>query len=501
MSVIAIVRAQHTIPGKMIEKLLDGCAQMGFAVANEGAVDVFTVKDSEYPLNKALPETLEKYKDKTVLFHFCDYDAEEAEQQPFDLVTNEAGDCVMACAVEGDLDKYAKEGSEFGPEYTFINEFFAEKTNETFGIANDVDEFWKEITSDAFGKSLEEHLAPRGVVGLMASVSNPIMLSMGADDKKEFPWGVVSQSLGYEEEAPPAPKAPEPPKGGEKQDWRAKRDAKLKSTTAPATTPPAAVPEKDKSSGVPVVGQKTAETPAKMHPDSINESPAGYVLNLEGKLFLFPYWLAKNYDKHYPQERDRGKWYGQNRTQGRGGIKINKSPPIPAHEVNKNSPAWEFINAARNAAEAADRQKANVAKRDDKDVEPHHIPATRERPTPFMAGEIVEATNKWLNEHKENLTEKEINSPPESYVPFSKRMKIPIEDTISRSFASLYAMPHQALATWAHEVRLELIKRDPSLKKAVLELLTPKTVAPTDAKPAATGDWRAKRDARRAATA
>lgn len=148
---------------------------------------------------------------KLVLF-FGNADTEPVENDvsPYPVLRHADGEAALLAFVEGSFPGFEKPNSAMSPEFHFFEDYLVPKFTSIFNAnERDVDTFMSEIKKPIYGMDVTGQIGSRGSVLLFASNGASIRWSKGST-AKNFEWGWVSDTLGYEEKAYPEPeKEPE----------------------------------------------------------------------------------------------------------------------------------------------------------------------------------------------------------------------------------------------------------------------------------------------------
>ncbi len=149
---------------------------------------------------------MDKYKDFGVILHLSNSDDElEAEcEQPFEVLVDAQKEPVMLAFVEGDFSSYTQPTAIQTDEYFAANKFIIPFIKKLYAAANqDMSKLMAEL-NDPVNKQILGNAAISGVTTLVTAGFAPVSFDKGSGGST-FPWGWVSKTYGYKEQAPSAP--------------------------------------------------------------------------------------------------------------------------------------------------------------------------------------------------------------------------------------------------------------------------------------------------------
>lgn len=151
----------------------------------------------------AVTELLKAYTAHRILLTFSSLDkVEEKFLQPFDLTMDGRDDVLMSFGIEGEFPTLVEAG--ITPEANFSKKIMLPNLNKFVKYSGgDLAKFMAEIRDPTFVDQIMVRIGERGVYCFFPPVGEPIWLGKNTLGSV-FPWGTVSNTLGYKEEAPKA---------------------------------------------------------------------------------------------------------------------------------------------------------------------------------------------------------------------------------------------------------------------------------------------------------
>jgi len=185
-------------------------------------------------------ELLKAYTDHRILLTFSKLDkVEEKFLQPFDLtMEGREADVLMSYGIEGEFPTLVEAG--ITPEANFAKKIMQPNLNKFVKYSGgNLAKFLDEIKDPTFVDQIMVRIGERGVYCFFPPVGDPIWLGKNTLGSV-FPWGAVSNTLGYKEEAPKASgqsdvKSVKPDAG---KGWFNYKDTKASGPALPVDPPP-----------------------------------------------------------------------------------------------------------------------------------------------------------------------------------------------------------------------------------------------------------------------
>jgi hypothetical protein len=420
---IVVVKKGFVLPAAFQKIVLADCKQgFSYSVANDpergqGLVSRgFSMKgETEANLIKTLDEVNTKFKDKhLVLFFNREELDDDAMPQPYPILEDN-GKVILYAYAEGDFAKYSQGQSP--PEQEFISTYFADRVNALFVEQKEnLGHLFTEMETEAFRKSLAEHLEPRGVVYLQSHVNKVLTLSKGNNIFGAFEWGIASNNLGY---ADPVKEEAKPLTWAEKQ-------ALKKAGGTPAATKPTEDPKSDKPEG-------------------------------GTEIVLDPKYGVLDGEKVRPPEHAKDRvlkdWYRDHATFACP-QNYKDRPAIPFDKLKANSHILNIIKGIhKTPPKAGDKPAAAAAEN------------TSTSSSILSADQVIKAVN--LDKGATIIVDPAVFTAAETAYPsFCERTGIPVERMLCYSVETARkADPETLLSMW-HEARMAVIKLMPEMVKA-----------------------------------
>ncbi len=211
MSQVIIRRkAGQSIP----EDFLSLCPTKVFGISLVDKNKLETPHGTDFTL-EALRATENDFKD--VAFTLFLSDADKAtdlnDVSPYDLIGNDDDEPLLSVHIAGEFPGFAKEKSSRSPAY-HLAAFIAEYCETVFdAVDKDLGKLMNKISEDKFKDKIKMNAVSHGALMFVAQNGACVTITQG-DTAKEFPWGWVSDTLGYTEGKKEEPKKEEEkPKG------------------------------------------------------------------------------------------------------------------------------------------------------------------------------------------------------------------------------------------------------------------------------------------------
>lgn len=426
------VKAGESLPNKFLDLVLkEHTTEFGYAAQSGGKVELYhddiagmDVRECLYDSKTGKSGICDVYADDTIIFQFrSSKDAlDEADHQPFPVITDADDNTLLAVMLEGDFSMCAPEAPDGkSNEYHALHDFIAPQILEIYennknGLAQTVEH----LRGAAFRKVMEDILEPRGVITILGGVGEPVTIARNELGKK-YKWGYTSRTLGYEEGASTKPKT--------NQELIKERIAAAKAAATgevpekPVTVPENNPPKVEEDKPMTVVPPNAGE--------AVHFPPAG----CEGK--------------------QRRKWYETHL--GYLPPKFEQCPGIPTHKLHAKS-SLRTVVTLKDIGPKLEEKKEEEKKQNN---------GVTERSIPVVGPGELKNIMQFIKDGKMVKYTKEVLQEKESEHPFfSDRMGEPIEDIIQWSFHTYDTkLSHHALACLCHELRFRLIEANPSLLK------------------------------------
>lgn len=142
--------------------------------------------------------TMQEYKSSPITFYFHSSDGavDMDDVSPHILLSDEEGEPLLVAFVEGNLPGFEKKGSSHPSTTHFVSDWLVAELNKIAEVVDgDLAEIMKYLSKDSFKEKLGKNFVSRGSVTFMTKDACHT-LSIG-DSGKEFPWGWVSNHYGF----------------------------------------------------------------------------------------------------------------------------------------------------------------------------------------------------------------------------------------------------------------------------------------------------------------
>jgi hypothetical protein len=201
-------RKGHDIPAGFAEKA-GKYGQESYGIVAISGPDGFHSKCAAEQLDgKTVVELQKMLKDKDVLFGFGNDDASDANNlQPFMLLSEGEDDDVepiLFCFISGDYAGCVEEGVDKSPVIQFFQRHLVPKVSMLYRLLdNDVEKVLQALETDISQKELFATCSEISCIGLMSCDGQVSFLTNDEDEGivKQFPWGRVSDHMGWKDEA------------------------------------------------------------------------------------------------------------------------------------------------------------------------------------------------------------------------------------------------------------------------------------------------------------
>lgn len=225
MGLILLKKAGHVVPQAYLQKVLaEKPTIMGMAAAckkNEKETELRLGSTDGFDLNFIL-QGMEEQKGIDMLMYFGEKALGHEKQincQPYQVLSDGNGDPLILAMVEGNFDKFKKDGSKLPPEFFVAYEYLQPKLQDFYEASGkDLNGVLDRMSRNAFKMDLENTFSVRGVVALLAA--NGTLKTFSKNDQRgAFPWGSTTKHLGFKtdmlntdilKEEPPKTEAPKP---------------------------------------------------------------------------------------------------------------------------------------------------------------------------------------------------------------------------------------------------------------------------------------------------
>lgn len=187
------------IPGEFLKLVLKEHNQaLGIATVVPGSHEVMFTRQIGVTVGD-VHDTQKAFENHAVAYIFGKNKPKyEEDIPPFEVLTNGEGKPILMAMLNGDFNMYRKERSEHTPEFFFHNEYMVEKLRREFRLAgNNIEEFMKTLEEPILIKDLL-NACGRGTIMFLSSTGQFKTIEHN-DGHRSFPWGTVSDHLGYVE--------------------------------------------------------------------------------------------------------------------------------------------------------------------------------------------------------------------------------------------------------------------------------------------------------------
>jgi len=192
------------VPEGLVKKIIPAFPNFMGTVMQVGP-DLNPAAYDDVPSVDQFMSAQEASKDQTVIFYFGktaqNTKFTDESVQPFELLADADGKCVLAAACEGEFFTFNKPESTHSDEYHMNEEFLKPTMAELLDAANgDLDALMAKIKEPLKQKQLLMAMVNRGIIVLMSADGEIIKIEKGNDGMRmEELWGYVSNCLGYVE--------------------------------------------------------------------------------------------------------------------------------------------------------------------------------------------------------------------------------------------------------------------------------------------------------------
>lgn len=244
-NIVAVKQIGLLIADGWLSRAVKDAGYLGTAVVHEGSL-VINHQPAK-PTVESIQKVQEHFKDSVVIFCFGENAKTQLEEDRLPFLCQLGKDKADEAAVflTGSFEGYAVKGSSHIPEYHAFDDYISKKLQKVYkGAGSDIEEFLKELNDPVIQQEISHSWTNRGFISILASNGKQsTVFNKGNVFAREYPWGVVSDGLGYEEKPVTTP-APEPAK-----ELSLLEKLKLKSSgkEPAASVPPVAPPKSDTS--------------------------------------------------------------------------------------------------------------------------------------------------------------------------------------------------------------------------------------------------------------
>lgn len=182
--------------------------------------------DAALPPLDDLMKDLENNKDIVSILYFAHSKTPltKESEQPFDIIVDDKGQRILCGFIEGEYPTKMHADAEHTDEFYVLDDVLGPHLRKIYTkmCGGDLDKFEEELLDPDTEKLINSLSANRGVMVLQSLSGNVFKFEKGNDLGHEFPWGWVSNKLGFEEKSskdyqpmtPPEPEKEEvvPPK-------------------------------------------------------------------------------------------------------------------------------------------------------------------------------------------------------------------------------------------------------------------------------------------------
>lgn len=205
-------KAKETIPEDALDIFTGTNDQYaGYALPEDGEVSIGQLDDAKADIQQTMKDN------ENPFFVMCAKGADSEEsKQPFNTLQNEGGNCICATFIEGDLQGFGAPESSHSIEYAAHQEYLQAKIIDIFAsCGEDLQKTIEKLSSALVRREIANICFPtpdgRGEILLVFANGQTVNIIKG-DKHQKYPWGEVSQALGYAEK-PVATAEPVKPKG------------------------------------------------------------------------------------------------------------------------------------------------------------------------------------------------------------------------------------------------------------------------------------------------
>lgn len=166
---------------------------------------VLSGSDELPPIDDFLSDLEKNKADKTVL-HFTQSKTKltDESEQPFVILRNDDGDPILVAMLEGEYFSPTGSDPAHTDEYHVVNGVLIPRMLKMFTkmYGSDIEKFDEELGDDETIGSINSLCGTRGIVVLQSITGTTGRYEKGNDDLRgEFPWGFVSNKLGFVEKS------------------------------------------------------------------------------------------------------------------------------------------------------------------------------------------------------------------------------------------------------------------------------------------------------------
>ena len=175
---------------------------IGWAMAEDGELSIgqFNSNDEDKPIDSV--KNTQEAMDNAFCAIFAKGASSEESKQPFNTLQNEGDNCICATFIEGDLQGFGFPESSHSIEYAAHQEYVQAKIIDIFRDCNeDISKTVEKLNSALVRRELATTCFPtpdaRGEILLVFANGQTVNIVKG-DKHQKYPWGEVSQALGYQ---------------------------------------------------------------------------------------------------------------------------------------------------------------------------------------------------------------------------------------------------------------------------------------------------------------
>lgn len=202
-SIVGVKNAGFLMPTDYLSRAVKDAGYLGTAVVHEGKL-VINHQPTKQTVDQ-IQKVQEHFKDSTVIFCFGENSKTKLpeDQLPFLCqLSKDKGDEV-AVFLEGNFEGYSVKGSSHIDAFHAFDDYISKKLQKLYkGASSDLEEFLKELNDDLVKQELSNSWTSRGFISLLTSSGKAATIfNKGNFVVRQFPWGTVSDNLGYEEKS------------------------------------------------------------------------------------------------------------------------------------------------------------------------------------------------------------------------------------------------------------------------------------------------------------
>ena len=258
--VILLKRKDQIIPAQLLEKIVKDCPSvLGAAFCDATEKELFVMQEADEPFDKRMERMEQIMTDpetagQEIIFHLGQFPESYSVDsiQPQILLESGEKKPLLVCFTEGIInDAELPKDNSNSPDYFLVQEYLIPKIQSMFDPNKfDLNELTSLMRTSMFQKEILRCFGPRGQLTILGANSEVLTFKKN-ELFAEFPWGWVSNPMGYKEGEYPAQGVVSAVKSmfgmkGKKNDTMAKHaDEPAKETEKPAAPMPTDAPQPD----------------------------------------------------------------------------------------------------------------------------------------------------------------------------------------------------------------------------------------------------------------